>query len=62
MIIAYAYIMTFLLRNQKKRIPYTLVLCAIVILFQVVLAIVNSEDWPFTFFVLTLISAFVMFG
>ncbi len=55
-------IIFILLRNPKKRIPYTLVLCAIVILFQVVLAIVNSEDWPFTFFVLTLISVFVMFG
>lgn len=47
--------------NPKNRIPYTLVLCAIVILFHVAMAIVDSQAWPFTFFILCLVSVFLMY-
>lgn len=47
--------------NPKKRIPWTVMLCAIVIVFQIALAIVDSSKWPLTFFILCCVSVFVMY-
>lgn len=47
--------------NPKNRIPYTLVLCSVVILFHVAMAIVDSSGWPFVFFILCLVSVFLMY-
>jgi len=47
--------------NPKNRIPYTLVLCSVVILFHVAMAIVDSSEWPFVFFIFCLVSVFLMY-
>jgi equilibrative nucleoside transporter 1/2/3 len=47
--------------NPKNRIPYTFILCSLVIIFHVILAIVDSSAWPLTFFILCCVSVFVMY-
>jgi equilibrative nucleoside transporter 1/2/3 len=47
--------------NPKNRIPYTIILCSIVIIFHVALAIVDSSSWPLAFFILCAVSVFVMY-
>lgn len=48
-------------RNPKNRIPFTIMLCAAVIVFHIFMAIIDSSTWPFEFFVLTCVSVLVMF-
>lgn len=47
--------------NPKNRIPYTILLCSAVIIFHVILAIVDSSEWPLAFFILCAVSVFVMY-
>lgn len=47
--------------NAKNRIPYALLICAASIFFQIVLAMIDSSTWPFTFFILCCISVFIMY-
>jgi solute carrier family 29 (equilibrative nucleoside transporter), member 1/2/3 len=47
--------------NPKNRIPYTFILCSVVIIFHVALAIVDSSSWPLAFFILCAVSVFVMY-
>ena len=46
--------------NPKNRIPYTFILCSLVIIFHVILAIIDSSTWPLAFFILCCVSVFVM--
>lgn len=47
--------------NPKRRIPWSIMLCSVVIVFHVVLAILDSSEWPLMFFILCCISVFVMY-
>jgi equilibrative nucleoside transporter 1/2/3 len=47
--------------NPKNRIPYTILLSAACIFFHIVLAIIDSEAWPLTFFILCCVSVFIMY-
>lgn len=47
--------------NPKNRIPYTVLLSALCILFHIILAIIDSSTWPLTFFILCCVSVFIMY-
>lgn len=47
--------------NPKNRIPYTLLLSAACIFFHIILAIIDSSEWPLTFFILCCVSVFIMY-
>jgi solute carrier family 29 (equilibrative nucleoside transporter), member 1/2/3 len=47
--------------DPKKRVPWAIVVSSSVVLLQILLAAVNSESWPGTFFVLCCVSVFIMY-
>ncbi|RNA20727.1 equilibrative nucleoside transporter 1-like [Brachionus plicatilis] len=47
--------------NPKNRIPYTLIVCSLVLLYHIGLAIVDSSEWPVLFFYQVCITVIIMF-
>lgn len=50
-----------ILGNLQKKIPYTVLVAALLILFQMILAIIDTSEWPLGFFIICCLSVLILY-